>query len=380
MNTKLAWSLLLAATTAHAELVARGENLEVGARALSLGGAFTGIADDYSALYYNPAGMTQLRHSEMGLNLAYQMQENDATPAQGTTSMRSLESTRVGDLSMVLTQARGWAVGLGYYAPTSFDDPLQYFARGRTYAYQAQGALDHYRVAVAYAPSSRASVGFAATALSGRQQLEIQDVTTERYLDDYSGFNLEPSFLLQLSDVVSLGGSAVMIEHLALHDIYQEQGQPAVETDYLIHDPLQTRLGLAFQWSRTQLDIDWHGVFWSAYAYAQEGSSFFQNEPGYTNQNVFALGVEQRLSLGPILRAGLSWEAEDPTFTDPEWIRHPASFNFGLGLPLARYLVFDAGYRYLTSKYAQASTAGGPVDLTIAATNQQVMGSLRLRW
>ncbi|MCA9563669.1 MAG: hypothetical protein KC561_09285, partial [Myxococcales bacterium] len=30
-----------------------------GARAISLGGAFTGLADDSSANYYNPAGLAQ---------------------------------------------------------------------------------------------------------------------------------------------------------------------------------------------------------------------------------------------------------------------------------------------------------------------------------
>ena len=32
-------------------------SLPIGERAMGLGGAFTGIADDPSATYYNPAGM-----------------------------------------------------------------------------------------------------------------------------------------------------------------------------------------------------------------------------------------------------------------------------------------------------------------------------------
>ncbi len=36
--------------------------INVGARAVSMGGAFTGLADDASALYYNPAGITQLEN------------------------------------------------------------------------------------------------------------------------------------------------------------------------------------------------------------------------------------------------------------------------------------------------------------------------------
>ncbi|HDL19252.1 MAG TPA: hypothetical protein ENH29_09370, partial [Bacteroidetes bacterium] len=46
----------------------------VGIRALGMGGAFTGIADDYSASYWNPAGLGQMRRMELtaGFNsLAY---------------------------------------------------------------------------------------------------------------------------------------------------------------------------------------------------------------------------------------------------------------------------------------------------------------------
>lgn len=38
-----------------------GYTVEVGARPLSMGGAYTAIADDYYALYYNPAGLGQIK-------------------------------------------------------------------------------------------------------------------------------------------------------------------------------------------------------------------------------------------------------------------------------------------------------------------------------
>lgn len=42
-----------------------------GARALALGGAFTGLADDATAAYANPAGLTVLRTQELGVELRH---------------------------------------------------------------------------------------------------------------------------------------------------------------------------------------------------------------------------------------------------------------------------------------------------------------------
>lgn len=40
--------------------------LPVSARSLGMGGAFVGVADDYSACYYNPAGLVNLKSPEIG--------------------------------------------------------------------------------------------------------------------------------------------------------------------------------------------------------------------------------------------------------------------------------------------------------------------------
>ena len=43
----------------------------VGARALGMGGAYTGVASDYSAIYWNPAGLAQMQYSEFSAGLSY---------------------------------------------------------------------------------------------------------------------------------------------------------------------------------------------------------------------------------------------------------------------------------------------------------------------
>ncbi len=50
-------------------LLANGLNLNgLGSRAIAMGGAFMGLANDYSAVFWNPAGLTQLRHPQFFLS------------------------------------------------------------------------------------------------------------------------------------------------------------------------------------------------------------------------------------------------------------------------------------------------------------------------
>jgi len=60
----LAWQslfLLASCLTAHAAF----EDLGIGARAVGMGSSFVAISNDASAMYYNPAGLTQLTRPEL---------------------------------------------------------------------------------------------------------------------------------------------------------------------------------------------------------------------------------------------------------------------------------------------------------------------------
>src|SRR4030067_649111 len=52
----------------------------VGSKAIGMGGAFRGLADDWSAAYWNPAGLTQLENSELNAMLAAISPRPEYTP------------------------------------------------------------------------------------------------------------------------------------------------------------------------------------------------------------------------------------------------------------------------------------------------------------
>lgn len=376
----LAAAMALPGAARAEELVALGKKTGVGARALSLGEAFTAVADDYSALYYNSAGMTQLARSEMAFNLNYGYSENMASFAGGNPKKGNLESTRLNAASLVLTDGHAWALGLGYYVPVSFDDPVQYNARGIAYAYNAEGQMEHYRLALAYKVNEQVSFGLAASAISGREELEIRDGGVSRYREEYTGYNLEPSALFHLNDNFALGASVVVAERLELVDIYQQQGTAPIENRYDIRHPFQSRLGISFQSGLTQVSADWHGDFWSSYEYADARAAFRADDLGYSNRHAFNIGLEQHLDRrGPVLRAGYSWENQDDRNPQPE-NRDPYRLSLGLGLIPAKNVAVDLAYQYGGSRSLQSSLAGGPTDLEIRHENQQVMAALRYRW
>lgn len=376
----LAAALGTAGAQVTGELVSLGRKTGVGARAIGLGEAFTAVADDYSALYYNPAGMTQLNRSEVGLNLGYGMRRNNVSFDNGSPSATSLEATKVNALDMILSDGGRWALGLGYYTPVSFDDPLAYRAHGGSYAYNASGQMDHYRMALAFSLNPAVSLGVAASAISGREQVEIQDGSTVRYLEEYSGYNVEPSFLIHLSDQFSVGGSAVAVEQLELTDTYQEKGGSPLESRYDILQPFQAKLGIAFQSGLTQVSADWHGDFWSAYAYRSAGAAFYNHDLNYPNKHTFSIGLEQQLDRhGPALRLGYAWETQDGAGPQPGQ-GNPYRLSAGLGFMPSRHLGLDFAYQYGGSRTVQNSLPDGPQDLSIEGEDHQVMAALRYRW
>jgi long-subunit fatty acid transport protein len=72
-----------------------------GARALGTGDAFIGVADDFSALLWNPAGLAQSSHGEFSFGLSYLTNKDNSTYL-GSSSSYSSNGTYLNTLGFVL--------------------------------------------------------------------------------------------------------------------------------------------------------------------------------------------------------------------------------------------------------------------------------------
>lgn len=100
------------------------ENFGPGARALALGGAYSSVADDYTATYWNPAGLAQIRKMELYLAMSHTNIGNDILFSNITTS-NSNGYTKLNSIGMVFPVPvyRGSLVfAFGYNRIQDFDN------------------------------------------------------------------------------------------------------------------------------------------------------------------------------------------------------------------------------------------------------------------
>jgi len=100
----------------------------VGARAIGMGGAYTGVANDFSAIYWNPAGLAQAVRGEFSAGLNYNNIGDNSTYF-GTANQYSVNATNLNSLGLVypLAVRRGSAViAFGYDRQSSFAEGLSF--------------------------------------------------------------------------------------------------------------------------------------------------------------------------------------------------------------------------------------------------------------
>ncbi len=99
-----------------------------GARALGMGGTYTAVSDDYSAIYWNPAGLAQIRKSEffLGFSHLYQSNEIDFNGSNTTSSTSATKFNSIGLVFPVPTYQGSLVFALGYQKIKDFEYSNEY--------------------------------------------------------------------------------------------------------------------------------------------------------------------------------------------------------------------------------------------------------------
>ncbi|MEC4678020.1 MAG: outer membrane protein transport protein [Nitrospirota bacterium] len=107
----------------------------VAARAQSMQNAFTAVADDPSAIFYNPAGLTQVDGSELLVGVSMMFIDMDYTNSESGISSSSTEKVFPASLFLSTNIIKAISLGFGIYSP---------FARKSNYSpNMAVGNMNH---------------------------------------------------------------------------------------------------------------------------------------------------------------------------------------------------------------------------------------------
>lgn len=162
---------------------------EQGARALGGAGAFTARADDPSAIFFNPAGLSHIEARAFALspNLIYFKSEfSGVTPSPGFGVEEETKGQTFPNASLYYAQRVGRAVtaGLGVYNPyglqVEWKDPDTF--TGRAISTFSKITPFYFVPTVAWAPAEKWSVGVGAN-------LVVSKVELRRHLQAYNPFD-----------------------------------------------------------------------------------------------------------------------------------------------------------------------------------------------
>ena len=174
--------LLVLLFTASTSFAAGFRLPEAGAKAMGMGFAFTAQADDPSAIYFNPAGLTQLKGNNLKLGVTY-VKENGGT-FSGTTPLTggAQVSETQKDLDFYIPNffyansnpSTGFAWGVGVYAP--FGLGQEYENRNTSYFRNQITKIDLQTIVVnptiAFKINEALSVGAGIDFLYGKAELQ----------------------------------------------------------------------------------------------------------------------------------------------------------------------------------------------------------------
>ena len=105
---------------------------EPSARAAALGGAFTALADDASALFYNPAGLAFLEGFRLKTNIAFGKRSTSATWPETARTYETEPAEFIGSIALSWQPIKGVTIGTGLFSPYTYESYWTPGWRGET--------------------------------------------------------------------------------------------------------------------------------------------------------------------------------------------------------------------------------------------------------
>jgi len=286
-----------------------------GARALGMAGAFTAVADDGSAVYYNPAGISQIDGTSIEAGVALISPELRYTTPGGATET-STKSATAPSFFMTHRLTDRLSAGFGLYAPYARDAEIPDDLANGFPSQRSKMVRTDFSGVVSWQANDTLSIG--GGLVIGKSQIDrsIPAGLGLRINDkmDGTGFGGIVGLLWKVSDRLKAGvtyRTAMSIDHSGERTIVAGVVPTTSNARAEARYPASLALGIALTASENltlALDVDWTG--WSS---MDQVTVKTNTAPDSTTQlnardsKDVRIGAEYRLPEGWAVRAGYAY-------------------------------------------------------------------------
>jgi len=358
-------------------LLANGLNLNgVGSKATSMGGAFIGLANDYSAVFWNPAGLTQIKKPQIFMFETNLMPDcsyqgiGDYSTISATTKSKVYFSGALGYLYPVNDRL---IVGLAAYIPagvgSSWNEDELAAMTGGEYTWQSFFCIATFAPTIAYRITDTFSLG--ATFNVNYGYLKMERYVYGQYTEKLHGWTVGATFgaFFKPSDRFSAGlmfrtPSKVTFKGTATMPAAEGLGLATeVNAEREATWPMFMGAGIAFKpfqkltvtadaqytnWKKMDtIPITFSDAYWNAYF--ADANAFVWN---WKNAVQWRFGAEYAINQTWAIRGGYYYDPTCSPTTTLNILLPEATYNavtFGVGINTGK-VTLDFGFEYLMGK------------------------------
>jgi long-chain fatty acid transport protein len=206
MRKKLVLTLSLVAFSSAVLWAGGWNNMLIGCRAIAIGGAFAGIADDASAIYYNPAGLAfqeqNLTVTVNGFNVWPTYLYSDSLGR----NLQSKSSTAIPQVFLAFKSGEKWTLGFGVYVPYA-GGGVEWDEKNLGLSLKSYLGIVSFTPTLAYEISDKVSLGlnfniYKAVLEDSRNMEPLGNISTE---ENGTALSLGLGLMLKPSDRMSIG-------------------------------------------------------------------------------------------------------------------------------------------------------------------------------
>jgi len=353
-----------------------GNFFVVGARALGMGGAYIAVANDATALVYNPAGLARVTRIEFSGGLTHQRINNRTGWNQNIDFADGglQNNTRFGSANLVFpvpTYRGSLVFALGVNRVKSFDKVMRFSSGFGDWGGNSESGIESesggiylWSFGAAIDVSPNVSIGGALNLWSGKENYswlyETRSPSSMTRYDDvikdrYSGFNAKFGVRIQPNKYLVFGGTidspvtyTIKEDWTFFTETSETYGYEYGSSEYKISLPFSLGGGMALCLNNLILAGDINYTDWTQMEYKRLEDIAEANrkiKETYTDALRFHLGAEYLIPrIGASLRAGFY---RDPLPYRSRWIKKDRIFfTAGIGFLIDQVMTLDFAWAH----------------------------------